>query len=304
MNEISELEIRNNTVLQRLGLQLVRFLKPQILKCKNSSKEQFILKFVEKPELIAYKDILPLLISKYQSQFKRLILPQLLETDHQTWVLTPFYDGKDYNDLWNEREAGKIGGIGLNLELSKEMAEVLADFSKLDINSILKIESVRTIEKFSFNFTDWFAFFSNRAAEMVNLNLMTDKQIVKAKAILGSGFSQESLVLTNGDYYPRNLINTGEKIVLVDWQGWEADFRTNFVDQLENHIAYAYCHMWFNFAWQNNFIKELSKLFKINRNELQKGLLIKSFDLAYGWRYDPLLVAFQLQIFCNALQDF
>ncbi|MGH3554551.1 MAG: hypothetical protein ACRDT5_18590, partial [Mycobacterium sp.] len=68
-------------------------------------------------------------------------------------------------------------------------------------------------------------------------------------------------------------------IAVVDWVGG--------IDPWEFVAMHAWLLMWGNPAWQQVYIKEMQKHFPVDVNEIQIGLLVKSFDLVQRWRHLP-----------------
>lgn len=248
-------------------------------------------------ECLVYKLLQPL-ARKYNSRFKTLKLPEYLKIDEGRGKITlPYYKGRTYNQIWGE----SCGGSLMGLELSKETAKILYDFSKIRIGEIMSHNGITRINRYKFEFDKWFQIFNQEKEKFVNSSQISREEADRATNILKSDFSDPRFIFSNGDFYPRNFINIGTKIVVVDWQTWNENYRVNLIDYLENVAAFAFIHMWDNFEWQLAYLKELQKHLDLNAGDFQKSLLIKSFDQANFWFNNNDLCKKQLFIFKNAL---
>ena len=93
------------------------------------------------------------------------------------------------------------------------------------------------------------------------------------------------------------------KIVVIDWQTWNENYRVNIVDYIENVVAFTFIHMWNNRLWQIEFLKEVRKYFRIDFKDLRNAILIKSFEQAIFFTGSTKRKK-QLLIFKNFLSDF
>lgn len=264
---------------------------------ETKSKNTYIKK-ARGQECLVYRSLLLHLAEKYNRKFKRLKLPEYIEIDERKNRITlPFYDGRTYNEVWGESYGGRLMG----LELSKETAEVLYDFSKIRVEEVSGNEEIAGIEKYKFEFDSWFQTFNQEKEKFVARSLISREEASVAVGILQSDFDKPRFIFSNGDFYPRNFINMGTNIVVIDWQTWDASYRVNLVDYLENVLAFTFIHMWGNFPWQFSYLKEVQKYFRLDTDNFQKALLIKSFDQANFWYGNSNLCKDQLFIFKNAL---
>ena len=116
------------------------------------------------------------------------------------------------------------------------------------------------------------------------------------------GFKLTSRIVSNGDFYPRNLIKLPNRVALVDWGYWPG-YRACFVDYLVNVGAFAFIHMWGNGLWQKEFVRRLRETFDIKLDDLRKAILIKSFEQAMFWTALPQLAQVQVNLFKMVLKD-
>ena len=110
-----------------------------------------------------------------------------------------------------------------------------------------------------------------------------------------------SRIVSNGDFYPRNLIKLPNRVALVDWGYWPG-YRACFVDYLVNVGAFAFIHMWGNGLWQKEFVRRLRETFDIKLDDLRKAILIKSFEQAMFWTALPQLAQVQVNLFKMVLK--
>jgi hypothetical protein len=287
-------------------------IKEGVWKCQDNRGKYFVFKLVHNESEIRIYQLVLTPLAKENIRFNRLLLPELVNTDGQSWIIIPFYSGISYHNKWDESEAGKIGGSALGKDLATEMAEVIMDLRKIDVTAVEENQTIKELPNSKFDFSSWLQIFKRNSAIFETKGLVSKNEIEKAKSILGEGLNNSAMIFSNGDYYPRNIIKTPDnKIVLIDWQGWGDNWRVNFVDHIENLIAFGYIHMWNNYLWQWTYLKEIQKKMKIDPHNFQKALIIKSFDQACLWK--PLsdkpeenlelipLFRYQMQIFSNAL---
>jgi len=117
-----------------------------------------------------------------------------------------------------------------------------------------------------------------------------------------SGFQSACRIVSNGDFYPRNLIKLRERVAVVDWGHW-AGYRACFVDYLVNVAAFAFIHMWGNVPWQREFVHDLGATLDIRLDDFRKAVCIKSFEQARYWQSIPNLAEVQVNQFRVALKN-
>jgi hypothetical protein len=94
------------------------------------------------------------------------------------------------------------------------------------------------------------------------------------------------VIVSNGDFYPRNLIvGPDGRIVVVDWETWNPGSPFHTVDHPENVAAFFYVHMW--------------------GSRFAKGVVIQALELAGMWLNgtDRHLAAIQASIITTALEE-
>lgn len=241
--------------------------------------------------------LLPDIRQKYTSNFDLLEIPEVLRVDesmgpHGT-IFFRKYDGQTYNDKWSEQ----TGGSDLGTDLSSEMARLIQDFRKIDISWVLQHPVGKEAGEVSFNLQDWLKSFRERAT---GLDLLED-ELGRAEELFSEDFESAERVISNGDFYPRNLIKVEQKFVLIDWGYWSGS-RACFIDYLPNVAAFAYVHMWNNERWRGEFATHVSTL-GVKREDLRKAIVIKAFEQAAYWKGHPTLWPPQVSLFRKALQN-
>lgn len=112
------------------------------------------------------------------------------------------------------------------------------------------------------------------------------------------------MIVNNGDFYPRNLIVRPDgRIVIVDWETWNAHSPFHTIDYPENVAAVFYVHMWGNPAWQAAYRATLSVRFAFSPASFAKGVVIQALELASMWLSgtDRHLAAIQASIVRSTL---
>ena len=127
-------------------------------------------------------------------------------------------------------------------------------------------------------------------------------EIDRAKDFIESGLQSARRIVSNGDFYPRNLIKSGGRVVVVDWGHWSG-YRACFVDYLVNVAAFAFIHMWGNVEWQREFIHQLGATLNIRLDDLRRAVCIKAFEQARFWQGTPDLAKVQVHQFRVALNN-
>lgn len=258
--------------LKKQKLEKIEDLPNGLFKCKDQEGKIVVVKKARGHECAMAK-LVTSLAEDYNGKFIKLELPCYIFAENG-FLIMPFYEGRTYNELWAE---SSYGGPRMGIELSKEMAQMIYDFSKIDVSKAEEILKQLGIDKIKFDFEEWLLDFLKKAHNLVSEKCLSQEDVVKAEKILEKVKRQGRFIFNNGDYYPRNLIK-GDKVVIIDWQTWNENYRANIIDTIENVAAFAFIHMWANTVWQVNFLKELRKFFRINFKKFRTAVLIKSFD--------------------------
>lgn len=301
-----------NEILKQEELNLViSDIKDKIV-CVDNEGCKFLMKRCSETERKIYTSILPI-IREQNLPFSILELPEFrsivpannrIETSTsekaQNYIFIKYYNGKKFNNSWDEISSVGYGGRGIVPTFSKKILNLIDDFALINIQSLL-FSDLST-----FKFTDWKNINLPFITEVLSKrNIVNKDQISKALKVLGASdiFSDSRMVLTNGDFYPRNLIELfSGKIVVIDWEGrkdYLGDQRNVLINYIENHLAFFFIHMWGNYSFQRGLVREASQKFDIRAENMQAAILMKSFEQCLIWPDD--LARRQAEIFVNAL---
>lgn len=280
--------------------------------CADDAGCQFLMKRCSPTEKEIFTTILPA-IKGQNLQFSTLELPEFrnivsrnIQAENresektEDFIFMKHYDGKQFNNAWDEISSIGYGGRGIMPDFSKKIVNLISDFNLINTKSL----AASNLSTFKLN--DWRDINLPFIAEVLTKRgIVNQDQINSALKILNVPglFTSSRMVLTNGDFYPRNLIELPEgKIVVVDWEGrkdYAGDQRNVFVNYIENHVAFFFIHMWGNYSFQRCLIKEASQKFSIRAEDLQAAVLMKSFEQCLIWPDD--LARRQAETFVNAL---
>jgi len=273
-------------ILEHLGLRVVDAIKWNVLACAPKEQEggeaTVILKFGSdrrKTESIEYevrvmREVLP---SVDHSMFGTLVLPEFVSEgtfEDLRWMTVKYIAGRQLVHEWSEYafKPESLGGKGIEIAVAKAAVDVLRDLRLVDIQTLPKF--VRR-----FDFTKWLDDFRLKSETLVTQGLMERDTVEEALRLFQSKrvSRYEGSMFTNGDFYPRNFVFLGGgRIALTDWVGG--------VDPWEFVAMYSWLLMWGNPQWQQEYVRELKNHFPTDVEEMQVGLLVKSFDQVYRWR--------------------
>jgi hypothetical protein len=276
-------------LLASLKLRLIEVIKWNVFSCapadETGSEPAYVLKLGSDPrkaESIAYEtrimsEVLPTID---QRLFERLVLPEYVNDGTfggLRWLLTRYVHGHPLIYDWSELaiKPETLGGRIIPVSVARDAVDILRDLRLVDISVLPKF--VRR-----FDFRQWLADFKVKSGELVALALMEQGTVDQALAIFAGKSVEryEGSMFTNGDFYPRNFVELdGGKIAVTDWVGG--------IDPWEFTAMHAWLLMWGNPKWQIEYAAQLKKHFPIDPDEMQFGLLIKSFDQVYRWRGEP-----------------
>ncbi|MCL5798248.1 MAG: hypothetical protein M1366_05590 [Patescibacteria group bacterium] len=230
----------------------------------TSKQKTHILKTVTKDhtEVQFYIHYLP----RIKSQFKLLRLPELIglyEDSNSAYLLLPYYEGDKFNFSTND------------LDLASGMAGLVEDLTSIEVESVIEGGSAFDHHGYEQEFWDHFdkvvSFNKEYQVEMIKgLNLIEASEETdfrqQAEAIPVKGRSSQKMIISNGDFNPRNVIRMADgKLVLIDWNG--------IVAPLEHHLTYPWLLNWQNPAWQKKYAEEFEKRLPVNADNLRYHLM-------------------------------
>lgn len=274
--------------------------------CRDHTGNKFFLKTCSDTEKRITTKVLPS-ISERDWRFHALELPSFIKvitSGSLNFIFFPYVEGVGFNEDWNEISPHGNGGRAMKPKFAEKVVDLVQELSSIDVSS-LKIFNLPT-----FNFVDWknqnFPYISEI---LVERKIVTKEQIVAASIIFESfkPFINSNLIFTNGDFYPRNLIQKPDgHVVIVDWEGRQDYVEPNLVDQRnalinypENLIAFFYIHMWGNREFQKKLLTIATERLGLTSEDLQVSILIKSLEQALIWPDD--LARCQAKFFTSAL---
>jgi len=274
-------------LLDHLKLRLIDAIKWNVLTCAGEEDEgdvpTVVLKFGtdrRKAESISYearvmRDVLPGL---EEDMFERLVVPEYLEHgvyEDIHWMTMRYMEGEPLVFKWSELgfKPETLGGRGVDLKVADMAVDILRDLRLVDIGSL---------PSFVRRFDDWFDGFRLKSETLIIQGLFDRATVDSAVKLFTSEKVRryEGSMFTNGDFYPRNFILLPQgKVAVTDWVGG--------VDPWEFVAMYSWLLMWGNPEWQDRYISLIKDHFPVDVEEMQIGLLIKSFDQVYRWREMP-----------------
>lgn len=280
----------------------------------DTNNNQFIVKYRSNTEKTIYNEVLPF-IREQNYTFKVLQFPELANVilknsdnnrPHKQidLLFIKYIDGANFNNRWDEISNFGHGGRGLDTNFAKKIVGLLGDLSLINFSLLAKFN----LSTFDFNIwkSQNFPFLSKI---LIKRGFMRKDNANKALQILSttSLFNNSKMIFTNGDFYPRNLIELKNgKIVIVDWEGRKdyeveglVDQRNAFINYIENHVAFFFIHMWGNPLFQRILIKETGQKFDLTAENLQAAILIKTLEQSTIWPDEVAL--HQIEIFNKAL---
>ncbi len=246
-----------NHIKESLGLAYVGENKDQAshplhIFINEETKEKFILKGIKEGdlELVVYFEYLPLIKNK----FKTLILPKgiaAFNVKDYVYFLMPYYQGEHFD--FNTKD----------MKLAGDLVNIVSDLSTIDAVSILKDKSKFDYSGFEKNFWQYIA----KAVSIGLIETEDVKQIKTACAkVLALGKENQKMIISNGDYNPRNVIRLSDgQLVLIDWDC--------IASPLEHMLAYPWLLNWQNPSWQRAYASSFEKRLPVDINHLRMHLM-------------------------------
>jgi len=269
--------------------------------CEDEGGKKFFMKRCSDTERGFYTSVFPE-IRLRQLPFATLQLPEFrnIVSRNQSFIFINYYEGNNYNSAWNEISSLGYGGRGIVPDFASRVVSVVKDFSMVDPKSLASFNLPM------FSFDSWLQGNLPLISEaLTRRDIVNDGHIERARELLDDSdlFSHSRIVLTNGDFYPRNLIDyPGNKVLVIDWEGrkdYVGDQRNVFFNYIENHIAFFFAHMWGNYAFQRRLLRDAAEKFNIRPRDMQAAVLIKSLEQCLIWPDD--LARRQAETFVHAL---
>jgi hypothetical protein len=209
--------------------------------------------------------------------FTTVLLPAAITIDPaQGLLVLPRYQGDDLADRWDESDGGARLGTGLAAAIPR----VLADLGRIDTACVTTDPALSDIPGLIFDHTVALARSGGIARTLTHAGLLSADDCARAERLLDHR-QQTPMIVNNGDFYPRNLIVQPDgRIVIIDWETYNANSPFHTVDHPENVAGVLYAHMWGNPAWQAAYRDALHQQCGFPPASFAKGVLIAALELA------------------------
>jgi hypothetical protein len=250
------------------------------------------------PGEIAMYRILSSLAPACNDRFAALQLPAAIRIDPGRRLLVlPRYDGDDLAARWSETNGGAL----LPVTLADTVAAILEDLGRIDTTPVIEDPVLSKLPGLVFDHAAALTRSAGIARQLTRAGLLAGEYCARAERLLARR-QHTPMIVNNGDFYPRNLIiRPGGRIVIIDWETWNANSPFHTVDHPENVAAVFYVHMWGNPAWQAAYREGLSERFAFSPASFAKGVLIQALELAR--MSDRRLAAIQASIVRSILDQ-
>lgn len=200
-------------------------------------------------EVVFYSKRLPLI----REEFSTLQLPKAIgvyKSPESVFLLLPYYDGDRFDFSTPD------------LDLAKRMVGVVEDLLKIDVE--------RVIGGINFDHKGYEKRFWGYFEIALSLGLITSPQgsdyKEKATKLWKKGRKMQKMIISNGDFNPRNLIRLSNgKLILIDWDG--------IAFPLEHHLTYPWLLNWENPAWQRKYATEFEKRLPVRPQNIRLHLM-------------------------------
>lgn len=261
--------------------------------------KEYLKKNASAGELFIYRVLNSAVLQAYNDDFSTLVLPRATAIDTiRQQLRLPYYEGQTFDDVWDVSN----GGSPMGLSLAKEIPLVLRDLAMVDPMHILKDGALAGTSNIAFEHTKAAPYFYSLATKLQQAGPLPASTLGRIRALLDLK-QTTAMIVSNGDFYPRNLIKMpGGKVVLIDWETWNSHSPFFVVDHPENVAAVQYVHMWGNPEWQAAYLAELDRHFSFSADSLRKGIVMKALTLAEFFPQHQQLFQGQIDILCQVTE--
>jgi hypothetical protein len=215
---------------------------------ENGTSNQFVLKGLRPDdfEIKSLSEYLP----KIEKSFNTLVLPQLLQiykSDELVYLLIPYYHGDTFD--FNTPD----------INLTGQLVEIVKDLSSVDVETVIANGNNFDYRGFESEFWKFFQ-------RGIDIDLIDETKRSKCLSLLGSGRNNQHMIISNGDFNPRNVIRLGGgKLVLIDWNG--------IVSPLEHMLTYPWLLNWQNPEWQSQYASQFEKELPVENSRIRMHLM-------------------------------
>lgn len=190
------------------------------------------------------------------------------------WIVFKWYDGARF--AWSEKESGEalLGGHAVPVSSAKAIAMVVFDLTQVPV---LKFSKKVPTRNYPAHVEQLRA--SAGLAAAVKKGYVTQERV---DVLLGEWITffdrkvPTIYTIQNGDFYPRNMLQLSESIVLLDWD-------SAVISTVEEVIAYEYLLMWGNLEWQKKFLAEVEYLMDVNQEWLAQMMTFRALHQLAFW---------------------
>jgi hypothetical protein len=235
-------------------------------------------------------------------RFTALLLPTAITIDPARGLLVlPHYHGEDLDTRWSEADGGALLGTGL----AAAIPAVLQDLGRIDTRRVTSDPVLAQIPGLVFDHAAALTRSAGIAGRLTRAGLLSHENCGNAERLLAHQ-QRTSMIVNNGDFYPRNLIvQPSGRIVIIDWETYNPHSPFHTIDHPENVAAVCYAHMWGNPAWQATYRNALHERFGYSPASFAKGVVIAALELANMWLNDTdlHLAAIQASTITSALAE-
>lgn len=254
---------------------------------------------VSRGELNLYKVLSTKTLQDYNNNFATLMLPKAVKIDSLGNTLTlPFYEGNTFDSDWSRTN----GGATMDLVLVEKLPYLLKDLSNIDITHITQNALLAKDPKLAFDHQHTMLEFSKIAKRLHDAGHIVGAEVTRIVDLLDVK-QKTKLIVNNGDFYPRNFIQRDDgRIILIDWETWDAHSPFHIIDHPENVAAVQYVHMWGNSKWQRAYRQKIQQHFSFPEESFDKGIVIKALTLAHFFPKYTELFSGQIKIIKTIVQ--
>lgn len=223
----------------------------------SQGNKQFVLKGLspEDFEIKVFSEYLP----KIKNTFKYLVIPELIDlynTNGETYLLFTYYAGETFD--FNTSD----------MNLASQLVNIVQDLSSIDVDLI--VEGGNNFDYKNFERRFWEFFY-----RAVKMDLVKEELKNKCIPLLESGRVNQKMIISNGDFNPRNIIRLeNAKLVLIDWNG--------VVFPLEHLLTYPWLLNWQNPSWQKEYANQFQRSLPVETSRIRTHLMNISLQRAVG----------------------
>lgn len=244
--------------------------------------------------------ILASLAPACNDHFATLLLPTAITIDLSRRLLVlPHYGGDDLAARWSETDGGAL----LATSMAASIAAIPEDLARIDTACVTADPVLSKIPGLAFDHAAALTRSARTARKLTRARLLSREDCATAGQLLAH-HQHTPMIVNNGDFYPRNLIMLpGGRIVIIDWETYNANSPFHTIDHPENVAAVFYAHMRGNPAWQAAYRGALNERYAFSQTSFAKGVVIQALELANMWMNDTdlHLAAIQASIMTSML---